>query len=127
MFFQRLAMFVASGIMASGCANPEFPSTPLFEGLVEAGYERGENLLRERIEQRYKVGDSEAGLEDYLRSQGLETTRMEQSGAPGLPIYGESHVTTDGICGHIVHVNWRADEARIIRELVIDYSDQGCL
>jgi hypothetical protein len=120
-------MFFGLGIMVISCGSSELPSTPLFEGLAEAGYDRGESLLRERIEERFKVGDSEAGLEDYLRSQGLTTTRVETSGAPGLPIYGESEARTGGSCGQVVHVNWRADEAGIIRDLVIDYADEGCL
>ena len=117
---------MAMGIVA--CGNSEtFPRTELFEGITEGDYDRGQRLLRQRIESRFKVGDSEEGLEAFLRSQGLNTRRNETSEAPGTPIYGEAVATHEGPCDQIVRVNWRADHQRIIRELVVSYSSEGCL
>lgn len=122
-------MFVAIALAAAlaASASMKFPDTPLFDGVTKADFETGEQLVRSRVEQRFAVGRSEVGLEDYLRSQGLKTRRSTASLAPGTPIYGQSEARQGpGPCERVVLINWRADSQQIIRELVVNYQGTGC-
>lgn len=122
-----LAVATAAFGLASCSLPSRFPDTPLFEGVRQLDFEAQEALLRRRVEAKYRVGQPEAGLEGYLRSQGLKTRRITSSGAPGTPIYGESSARDGfGVCDRIVHINWRADSGGVIRELLVVAGDTGC-
>lgn len=113
--------------MASCNTTSGFPQTALFADLSGLDFDDGQALLRGRVEQRYNVGASEQGLDEYLQSQGMKTRRITNSEAPAGPIYGEATAKADGVCDRVVHVNWRASRDRIITDLLVAYGDEGCL
>jgi len=118
--------------LAAACSPPkahEFPKTALFEGLTKlASYEAGQQLLDERVKQRYRVGAPEGNIETFLRSQGMQVSRKTGVGQDGKSVYGLAKAFDGiGICDKVVSVEWRASTVGTITELNVVYSDTGCL
>ena len=77
---------------------------------------------------RFRVGSPERGLSDYLQKQGLTVERKSVAGASETPIFGQARVHFGGpLCRRVVMVDWRGDRQGIIRELIAQHSDTGCL
>lgn len=119
---------VVLAVAAAGCAPP-LPRKPLFAG-VEAlqDYDAGGKLVLSRLQQRWPVGAPEAGLAEYLRSQGLEVRRITSSLAPGQPIYGRAATDlTPPDCTRVLSVHWRGDPQGRVSEMHVNFGDSGCL
>jgi hypothetical protein len=119
---------VIGALCLAACAPQGFPDTPLLQGVNSArDSEASKALVQRRLEERYRVGGPEAGLSEYLTSQGFKPRRTTASLAEGQPIYGEARLEEGwGICNKVVGVYWRADAAGTLTELFASYGDTGC-
>jgi hypothetical protein len=124
-----LPMLAVWACVALAACAPPLPRSPLFEGVEsQATSEAGAQLVKSRIEQRWPVGSPEAGLADYLRSQGLKVERMTDAGAPGQPILGKAATDLDPPgCTRVLSVHWRGDTQGRMSELHVNFGDSGCL
>ncbi|TCS18462.1 hypothetical protein [Caulobacter sp. BK020] len=111
-----VALLMAS---LSGCASrPRLPATPLFAGLTGADWEdaKATQRLRQQIGERFPIGTPEAGLADYLSSQGMGPVKDRSFSAGAV-----------GLCKSPVLISWTVDGAGRISDLSVFYSDTGCL
>ncbi len=125
-----LVVFAMTMIFAAGNGHGvAVPSTPLFAGIpARATHAERQAALTERLEQKFKVGRPEAGLEAYLKSQGFKTKRLTSSLAPGQPIYGEARMKYGpGLCQMIADVHWRADPTGLLSELNVEHTADFCI
>lgn len=120
------------GALLGGCgdgAARRAPATPPFAGIgAVATHDARQALLLGRIQQRYSVGLPEAGLSEYLRTQGFKTARRDDAGAPGQPIYGEARAKYGpGLCKMFVIVSWRGKRHGVLTELNVSHGTDGCV
>lgn len=116
------------GVVTMACSLERFPETPLFKDLNSVDYDQGRAVIERRVSSKFPVGSSDAGLAEYLESQGLTVNRIDNIGLPGLPIYGKSFIVRKRSgCDMIVGVDWRADGGSIIKSISVRYSDTGCM
>lgn len=123
----HLAILTMSALLAGCSAGP--PETPLFAGIPErSSHDERRALLTERMGRKFPVGGPEAGLEEYLTTQGFETKRMTNTLAPGRPICGQAQVRYGpGLCQMIVNVHWRGDPHGMLTELHVEHSADLCI
>lgn len=113
-----------------GCATaPPLPSTPLFAGLRGKDWEEPEasNLLRQRIGERFPIGAPEAGLAEYLSSQGMKPGAAASSFGPATRESRSYWAGSVGLCRMPVQVAWHVDGAGRLSKLSVFYSDTSCL
>lgn len=123
----RMAAIATLGIAASVNGAPA-PEAPLLRDVTRLGYEEGKALIERRVREAYPIGSSDAGLLNYLTSQGLAGTRRIVPGNVDNPVFGQTRLTLNRTaCNAVVGVDWRADAAGRITEIVAIYSDTGCL
>lgn len=114
----------------SGCATtPPLPQTSLFAGLRGKDWEEPEasSLLRQRISERFPIGAPEAGLAEYLSSQGMKPSALSSSVGSTAFESRSYWAGSVGLCRTPVEVAWHVDEAGRLSELRVLYSDTGCL
>jgi hypothetical protein len=116
---------ILAGLAA--CSD-HLPATALFQGVEGRDPAAGEQLIRDRLGQRFAVGRPEAGLDAFLHAQGMKTRRQADTPTPGLPIYGEASVRGAGVpCPRVAMVIWRADAGGVIRSLSVLYKQATCV
>jgi hypothetical protein len=127
MSFAATLLAALLGSCVIGDTTP--PKTALFAGIASAGgHEARAKLLQERIRTRFPIGTPEAGLADYLTSQGLKVKRTTGSGAPERPIYGEARATYGpAACKMLVSVFWRGTKDGRLTELRATHDTDRCL
>ena len=113
-----------------GCATtPPLPPTPLFAGLRGKDWEDPDatKLLRQRIGERFPIGAPAAGLAEYLSNQGMKpqavTPYSELATREGRSYW----VGAVGLCRMPVEVVWQVDGAGRLSDILVSYSDTGCL
>lgn len=124
------AMLMTAITIWGALATSHAPDAPLFAGITDAGgHEQRAQLVQHRIEGKYKLGQREAGLADYLSSQGMKIVkRTTSSEAPGQPIYGEARLTYGpATCKMLVSVFWRGDSRGLLTELRANHDTDRCL
>jgi len=85
-------------------------------------------VLRQRVVERFPIGHSDAGLEAYLKSEGMKTRRVVTPDIEDYPIFGEGRVDGRGrLCPREAIIQWRADHTGTIRELFVLYDQSTCL
>lgn len=117
----RIVMLLAI-LATSACASP---MGPLLSGLDRLDYGEAELEFLSRLKPQYEIGKPEAGLAEYLRSQGMEVTRTRaEVGNSVLAGQADRRIRAP-FCPRVVHLLWRADNAGMITELdsTIDATD----
>lgn len=127
MYFAATLLAALLGSCVIGDTSP--PNTALFAGIASGrGHEARGKLLQERLRTRFPIGEPEAGLADYLTSQGLEVKRTTGSGAPDQPIYGEARATYgSAACKMLVSIFWRGAKDGRLTELRASHDTDRCL
>jgi len=116
----RLGVLLALPVLAS-CLPARFPATPLFEGAVATQeYRDGERLVRQRLEERYSIGRPEAGLAEYLSSQGFAVERKVNIPAENSTV-GEARVYRRGFSDQCLLIVWGASPDGILTELAVHW------
>ncbi len=82
--------------------------------------------MQSRVEERFPVGGPEAGIAEYLTSQGFKPERIIM-GEEANYVFGRAVLLEGmGICDTGAQVTWRANSKGVLTELLVLYGDTGC-
>jgi hypothetical protein len=121
---QGLAVLLGAAALATGAWAAD---KALLSGLDRQGEAEASRVLRERVQARAPVGGAEAGLADWLTSEGF---KVESLPAPvaGAVKYSEAFKTTGSpVCRKQAMVQWRTAANGTITWLDARYGTGACL
>jgi hypothetical protein len=121
---QGLAIVLGAAALVTGACATDSGLLAGFDGMAEADAAR---VLRERVEARASVGGAEAGLADWLTSEGFKVRSLP---APihGAVKYSEAFKTTGSpVCRRQALVKWRTAADGTITWLFTHYGVGACL